>query len=237
MRPSQFHRNRKFHNWLSYKNMDKLLTDCSKYFKGRLVDLGCGEAPYKAFFLQYADEYVGVDWANTLHDSKAEVISNLNEGIELDDEYADSIVSLSVMEHLCEPQIFLNESHRILRREGTMILQVPWQWWVHEAPYDYFRYTPYGLKYMFEKAGFVDVKVTASSGFFTMWLLKINYFSRRFIRGPRPLRWLIMAILIPFWTINQLIAPILDRLDRHKELESSGYYVVARKEEVPSGLE
>jgi hypothetical protein len=30
---------------------------------------------------------------------------------------------------------------------------VPFQWWIHEAPYDYFRYTQYELLYMFRKAG------------------------------------------------------------------------------------
>lgn len=110
-----------------------------------------------------------------------------------------------------------------------MILQVPWQWHVHEAPHDYFRYTPYGLKYMFEKAGFVDIEITPTAGFFTMWILKMNYFSTRFIRGPKPLRWILKAVLIPVWYISQTLAPYLDKLDRNPELETSGYYVLARK--------
>ena len=115
-------------------------------------------------------------------------------------------------------------------RYGQQFLQVPWQWWVHEAPYDYFRYTPYGLKYMFSKAGFVDVAVEPQSGFFGMWFMKMNYFSARFIRGPRPLRWLIKAALIVFlWTPAQLLAPFLDKLDRHWEAEAPGYFVLAKK--------
>ena len=110
-----------------------------------------------------------------------------------------------------------------------MILQVPWQWWIHEAPHDYFRYTPYGLKYMFEKAGFVDVEVEPQSGFFTTSIVKMNYFSARFIRGPRPLRWLIKAILVPFWTIGQVLAPYLDKLDRNWAAEAQGYFVLAKK--------
>lgn len=110
-----------------------------------------------------------------------------------------------------------------------MILQVPFQWWVHEAPYDYFRYTPYGLKYMFEKAGFVDIYIEPQTGFFTMWLMKFNYFTLRFVRGPKPLRWLIKSILFAIWTLNQIIAPYLDKLDRNWELETTGYFVIARK--------
>lgn len=82
---------------------------------------------------------------------------------------------------------------------------------------------------MFEKAGFNDIVVEPQSGFFTMWIMKFNYFSARFIRGPRPLRWIIKGILIPIWTIGQLLAPYLDKLDRNWSLETTGYVVLAKK--------
>ncbi len=229
MKLSQFHSNRGWHNWVIYDIGDKCLEKYSKYLKGHLVDLGCGESPLKEYFLQFVDGYTGVDWTKTMHNSKADVVSDLNVKIELEDEVADSIISLSVMEHLCEPQIFLNESYRILKGGGDMILQVPWQWWIHEAPHDYFRYTPYGLKYMFEKAGFEDIKVEAQNGFFTTWIVKMNYFSARFIRGPKPLKWFLKAIFVPFWTLGQVLAPYLDKLDRNWDAETQGYFVLARK--------
>ena len=110
-----------------------------------------------------------------------------------------------------------------------MILKVPLQWWIHEAPHDYFRYTPYGLKYMFEKAGFEEIEVEATAGFFTTWIVKMNYFSQRSIRGPKPLKILIKALLIPFWAVGQFLAPYLDKLDRNWPAETSGYFVLARK--------
>lgn len=229
MKPSQFHSNRGWHNWGIYNIGDKFLEKYSKHLKGHLVDLGCGEAPFKKYFLKFADTYTGVDWSNTFHNSAADVVSDLNVGINLDDEIADSIISISVMEHLCEPQIFLNESYRILKFGGEMVLQVPWQWWIHEAPHDYFRYTPYGLKYLFEKAGFTDVHVEAQSGFFTTWIVKMIYFSVRLIRGPKPLRWIVKAVLLPFWTVGQILSPYLDKLDRNWDAETQGYFVLARK--------
>jgi len=109
-----------------------------------------------------------------------------------------------------------------------MILQVPFMWWVHEAPHDYFRYTRYGLQYMFEKAGFTEVTVTPQTGFWVMWTLKFNYQSARLIRGPWPLR-KAMAILIRFiWAVDQRIAPWLDKYWKC-EGETAGYFVVARK--------
>ena len=229
MKPSQSHSNRGWHNWVLYNIGDQYLEKYSIHIRGHLIDLGCGEAPFKEYFLQFADSYTGIDWSNTAHNSKADIVSNLNEKIELSDNTADTIVSLSVMEHLCEPQIFLNESYRILKGGGEMVLQVPWQWHIHEAPHDYFRYTPYGLNYMFEKAGFVNIRIEASSGFFTTWIVKMNYFSMRFIRGPGLLRFLIKLLLIPFWAIGQTLAPLLDKLDLYWEAESQGYFVLAMK--------
>lgn len=112
---------------------------------------------------------------------------------------------------------------------GAIVLQVPWQWWIHEAPYDYFRYTPYGLKYMFEKAGYKDIYVQPTTGFFTMWFLKMNYFSLRWIKGSKFRKALTKALLIPFWYTAQKLAPKLDSLHRGWSLESAGFFVVAKK--------
>lgn len=228
MKPSHCHSNNSLNNWLIYKIGDKFLEKYASFYKGHLVDLGCGEATYKQYFLQYAESYTGVDWSNTLHNTGADVVSDLNKKIELASESADTIISLSVLEHLCEPQVMLNEAFRILKPGGKIILQVPWQWWVHEAPHDYYRYTPYGLKYLFEKAGFREINVEPSSGFFTMWFLKFNYFTSRFIIGPKLLQYLIKTVLYPLWFFLQLTAPFLDILDRNWAAEAPGYWVVAR---------
>jgi SAM-dependent methyltransferase len=226
---SSSHTNRRLYNWLAYDNGDKYLIRGSDFYKGVLYDLGCGEAPYRSFFLCYADKYIGVDWPDSYHNTKADITADLNKPLPLVSGVADTVVSLSVLEHLCEPQIMLNEAFRILKPRGAIVLQVPWQWWIHEAPHDFFRYTPYGLIYLFEKAGFVDVVVEPQSGFFTMWILKMNYFSLRFIRGPMLLRWAIKAVLLPLWYAGQKAAPLLDTLDKNWALEASGYFVTARK--------
>lgn len=226
---SAAHSNRKMHNWLMYDIGDQFLKKYVSFYQGNLYDLGCGESPYKDFFLEHADSYIGVDWSGSYHDTKVDIAADLNKPFPIDSEVADTLVSLSVMEHLCEPQNFLNESYRILKPGGHFVLQVPWQWWIHEAPYDFFRYTPYGLKYLFEKAGFSEVVVDAQAGFFTTQILKFNYFTSRFIRGPKVIRMIGVAGLLPLWYIGQKLAPILDRLDRNWQLEACGFYVTAKK--------
>lgn len=223
------HPNRKVHNWLIYDICEKSLLKYAFHFKGILYDLGCGESPYRDFFLRYVDKYVGVDWSGSLHATTADIAADLNRPLPIESGVADTVVSISVIEHLCEPQVMLNEAFRILKPGGVIMLQVPWQWWIHEAPHDYFRYTPYALRYMFNKAGFVDVVVEAQSGFFTTWIIKFNYFTNRIIRGPKYFRRFVKSIFVPLWYLGQRLAPYLDRFDKDWELDAQAYCVIAKK--------
>lgn len=222
------HPNRSAHNWLVYNIGDKYLVRFTSLYKGILCDLGAGEAPYRDFFLKHADHYVSIDWPESDHSVNVDISANLNKDIPLKASSVDTIVSLSVMEHLCEPQQFLYESHRILKSNGHIILQVPFMWWVHEAPNDYFRYTKYGLEHMLHKAGFDNIEIYPQSGFWVMWVVKFNYQSRRLIRGPWLMRKLISGLLRGIWAIDQRIAPWLDRFWKC-EGETIGYFVVAEK--------
>lgn len=208
---------------------DRCLEKYTALYRGTIYDLGCGEAPYKDWFLQFGEHYVGVDWSVSFHNIKADIVANLNEPLPIESAIADTVLSFSVMEHLSEPQKMLSEAYRILKPGGSMILQVPWQWSIHEAPYDFFRYTPYGLRLMLERAGFVDIKVQAQAGFFTMMVMKINYFSKRCVRGPKTIRFFIFTFMSIFWYVGQKIAPILDKIDLNWETETTGYFVTAKK--------
>jgi SAM-dependent methyltransferase len=227
MHSTDHHPNRGLHNWLIYRKFAAYLDAHADRITGTVYDLGCGDSPYRDLALRQGDSYTGIDWENSLHSPRADVIADLNQPIDLPTASADTILCVSVLEHLRRPEAFLQEAARLLKPGGVLLLQVPWQWTLHEMPYDYFRYSPPALTDMLTDSGLRDIKISALGGFFTAQALKLNYFSKRFVRGPAPLRWLITMLLLPIWTIDQLLAPLLDHLDRNWPMETSGYFVVA----------
>lgn len=226
---SKKHKNRKKSNWLAYKILDEFLIKHSHMFRGELYDFGCGTAPYRDYFQKHAKKYIGVDYSESQHEIRAEIVADLCKVLPINGEVADTVISLSVLEHLRDPKVMLDEAFRILKPGGNIILQVPWQWWVHEAPNDYYRYTPFALELMLVKAGFSNIEISPTAGFFSTMVLKWNYFTGRFVKGPWIKRRIILVILRPLWFFGQILAPYLDKLDADWKLEAPGYFVTASK--------
>ncbi len=216
------------HNWLIKKLVNDKVRPRLNQLKGSVLDLGCGTRPFERDIRQFASDYFGIDWSHSLHGLHADIIASLHHPLPILDEAIDQVVSFEVMEHLTEPAVMLAEAYRVLRHNGQITLSVPFQWWIHEEPWDYYRYTCHGLQYMLDRAGFEDISIEPTSGFWSMWFLKLNYQLARLVRGPRPVRITVRAFLIPFWWLGQTIAPMLDRY-WPEDRETAGYFVTAHK--------
>lgn len=216
-------------NWLVYKIHDKaLLGMVSKYAHGKLLDIGCGEKPYKKMVVPYVDEHIGLDHEDTLHNKSNVDLFGTAYNIPVDDEEFDTILCSAVLEHLEEPKKAIAEAYRVLKKGGYAIYTVPLFWHLHEEPRDFFRYTKYGLKYLFEKNGFETVELRPLSGFWVTFGQEFVYYLWRFRRGGK---------LNPFWwgipflgIFIQLIAYQLNKID-HSEEWTWMYLVVVKKKE------
>jgi len=212
-------------NWLIYRIHDRAIGRlAAAHFSGKLLDIGCGTKPYRSMMAPLVAEHVGVDHAASLHDRSNVDLTGTAYAIPVVDGSFDCALCTSVLEHLEEPEQAVRECHRVLKPGGTAIYSVPFIWHLHEEPRDFFRFSKYGLRYLFEKVGFDLVEMRPLSGFFTTFGTLLSYYVCRLNRGP--LRWL-RVIDLACLSI-QGTAWALDRISRD-ERYTWMYVLVARK--------
>lgn len=159
--------------YLIRRGLFKGIAENSSYMKGVLLDFGCGSKPYEKLF--NVEKYIGLDIEKSGHDhfdSKIDIIYD-GENIPFDDNYFDSVFSSEVFEHLFNIDDILKEIYRVIKPGGNLLITVPFVWEEHEIPYDFGRYTSYGIKYLLEKNGFQIIKISKSTNYietiFQMW--------------------------------------------------------------------
>lgn len=126
-----------------------------QHARGRLLDLGAGKVPLYGLYRPHVDEVLCTDWQQSLHGTEhIDFATDLEGRVPLDDACVDTVVLSDVLEHLYQPLHALAEIHRVLRPGGKLVLNVPFMYWVHEAPHDYHRYTVFALQRMARDVGF-----------------------------------------------------------------------------------
>jgi SAM-dependent methyltransferase len=215
-------------NILINRIIDKEIKQLAQqYICGDLVDIGCGEKPYKQIVKPFVRNHVGVDHPDTLH--KKTQIDRFGTAYKIpaqDGEF-DSAICTAVLEHLEEPEIALMECNRILKKGGIAIYTAPFIWHLHEEPRDFYRYSKYGLRYLFEKSGFEIIEIRALSGFWVTFGQLLVYNIYRLLHRGILKKTGIIHILGFF---IQGFSYLLDKIDRAEQWTWM-YSVVARKKQ------
>jgi SAM-dependent methyltransferase len=196
----------------------------STFLRGRLIDIGCGEKPYAVMLKPYVTEHIGIDHEDTIHDKSHIDRFGTAYDIPAKDGEFDSAICIAVLEHLEEPEKALRECHRVLKQGGFAIFTVPFIWHIHEEPRDFYRYTKYGLRYLFEKTGFEILELKALSGFWVTFGQLLVYNVYRLNRGP--LRY--VPIIPALGLLIQAPSYLLDKIDRSEQW-TWAYIVLVRK--------
>jgi SAM-dependent methyltransferase len=136
-----------------------------RYVHGKVLDLGCGKAPLFGCYRAFASDVVTLDWIRSPHESQfIDVFHDLNEPLPFVESTFDCVVLSDVLEHVKEPSRLCREIARALAGGGYLIGNVPFIYPIHEAPHDHFRYTTFGLRYLFESAGLRVVVLEPTGG-------------------------------------------------------------------------
>jgi SAM-dependent methyltransferase len=123
-----------------------------------VLDVGSGDSPYRELFRE--QRYVTCDWENSQYHPSGGVDIVATAGqIPVDDDSFDAVLNTQVLEHVENPDEVLRELFRLLKPGGGIWITAPLVWFLHEEPYDYWRYTNHGLRSLLDAAGFVGIEI------------------------------------------------------------------------------
>lgn len=194
------------HNWLIRDKNRQVVSEILPYFVGELLDVGCGNKPYESIIQPQVEKYVGLEHPKSLHlGNKIDIYGDACQ-LPLGNETFDTVVAFQVMEHLLEPDMFLSEAFRVLRPKGVLVLTTPFMWGIHEAPYDFYRFTIHGLRYLLKKNHFKIIQISPIFGYWVMTGLRFNYYLKNFEKD------ILHLLFILIYNFIQLTCNVLDKI-------------------------
>ena len=235
---------------LQWSAVERVLRAVAPRARGRLLDVGCGDKPYQAWFRPYVSEYIGIEHGHTFGVTTAGVrgrpdVVYSGGTLPFRDASFDTVLSVQVLEHTPRPAALLAEMCRVLAPDGLLILTAPFQFRLHEQPHDYFRYSPHGLRHLCAEAGLEVFEVVPLGSLWTVIGHKLNsYLSLRVARAGQlaqkmgklgheapqsdGVRWWTLPLVGPSVVTIAAGARLMDRWFPDPE-ESLGFLVLARR--------
>lgn len=101
--------------------------------------------------------YIGMDLGNGPNVDI--VLASENEWSNIKDNEFDVVVSVSTLEHTRYPWLFMREISRIVKVNGLVCINAPYQWEQHACPLDCWRIFPDGMKALLEYVGLEVISV------------------------------------------------------------------------------
>lgn len=207
----------------------------SRYsFTGKVMDVGCGNKPFLNLFKSC--DYLGVDFekfsVNKDFDSSRPdfFFSNKylrNYLLPFKNKEFDSCLSFQVLEHHPEPAIYIREMCRITIKGGLLLLTVPFLGGIHEEPFDFQRYTKYGLKRILEDNGYEILLIKEQGGLFSTISQLLNEYLNDYASKSK-FKYLVSVIVYPPFLILSYLSLIMDRVWKSKKIFFN-YLVLAKK--------
>jgi SAM-dependent methyltransferase len=189
------------------------ITDMAPRLKGKLLDFGCGQKPYRSLFT--VDEYIGLDFENPGHSHLNESIDVFYDGntIPFGENSFDSVFSSEVFEHVFNLPQILPEINRVLKPGGQLLFTCPFAFCEHEQPNDFARYTSFAVKDMMVKNGFeiVEQRKTGNS-VEAICQLQLMYLHQHIYPSLKKIPIIRSAFRLFVYTATNVTAKVLSRL-------------------------
>ncbi|MFA5000610.1 MAG: class I SAM-dependent methyltransferase [Candidatus Paceibacterota bacterium] len=193
----------------------------------KILDVGCGNKPYKNLFL--SSSYQGIDIEGGGHTDQEKTVDKFFDGVHIPfpDNQFEVILCTQVLEHTPEPAKLLNEMARTLKTDGQVFITTPFVWNEHEIPYDFYRFTRYGLEQLLTQNGLEISSLTQTTGIFGV----LGQIFSAFVFESLAFRNTILKITLSIFILGpiQIISLFLDWLTNKRWL-TLDYVIIATKQ-------
>ncbi len=151
-----------------------------KYFKENILDVGCGRMPYRKLLEEHNINYTGVDIANDVY-QKENTPDYFWDGktLPFENDIFQNAMLIEILEHVPDTKNILNEVYRILKKDGYLLITVPFLWNLHDIPHDEYRFTPYAIKRVLVESNFEIISIEAFGGWKASLASMIALFIKR----------------------------------------------------------
>ncbi|MEO6536133.1 MAG: class I SAM-dependent methyltransferase [Candidatus Paceibacterota bacterium] len=210
--------------WTLYRSMQTFAAHVPA--DAKILDIGCGIKPYRSLFA--SPSYIGIDIEGGGHGDEEKTVDAYYDGenVPFPDNSFDVTLCTQVLEHASNPAALVSEASRVLSSGGTVFFSMPFVYPEHETPYDFRRFTRFEHTRLLEGAGFKDIRIMPTTGFFGVFsqLFVVMCFEGMHFRAPLLKALLTFFIFAPI----QALGLLLDFVFRKPAL-TMDYVVTATK--------
>ncbi len=233
--------------WIDWSLLRQSIEGLVPHARGRMLDLGCSEAPYRELFEPRVERWIGLEYPPAILDKRPDLWDVLHIARRTIDLFGDAtrlpfaggsfdtILATEVFEHLPRPRLAIEECARVLRPGGKLLFTVPFSQPLHELPGDYYRFTPSILRAMIEEAGLEVIEIRPRGNFATSVGALLSQFLSRWlaasVRLPdgsiRLSRWR-NILCMPLFALVQITFHLISKVTSDTTY-CQGYTVIAGK--------
>ena len=214
-------------NWIFSRQIIAAAERTRPHAHGVLLDVGCGSMRARRWYQGRITRYLGVDLARSpyLRGARPTAFAR-GEALPFREGCVDTVLGLAMLTYVPEPGRLIREAYRVLRPDGTLILEFTQMVPLHNEPNDFFRFTRFGARLLLERAGFEMVECLPVGGLMTRVGMSAIAALNRMNRGPTrvltelPVRALYILLQLGFSAIDRVC------FDPHEVVAN---LVVARK--------
>jgi SAM-dependent methyltransferase len=192
------------------KNIEESIRSFRIPPQAKWLDVGCGLRPYEHHFPRGC--YIGVDVESSGAVDTMKKPDHFYDGrvLPFSESSFDGVITTQVLEHVLDADALILEMFRVIKPGGELVLSLPFVWQEHEEPYDFLRFSTFGISNSLNKFGFEVISMSKDTSAIESLAVLLNiYIINNLIPPIRGFEFLVsLSVCLPI----QLFALLLKKL-------------------------